>query len=335
MVHSVELLFDAETEAAIRGIWNDLADAGIRSLAGHRSPTNRPHVTLTVADHLGDGVNEALRPVLDLLPLSCVIGAPMVFGAGPSFTVVRLVVPSLDLLAVHAEVHRTSLSHMAEGPLPHADPGRWTPHVTLARRVPHDRLAAALALPGVTRDIDATAVGLRHWDGDRKVVHPIGGPLFVAVSQRDPLAAPLLDGLTLEYRSRYGSFLDGTEYQDLWAYPEEEFAPPGGALTLALVDGVPVAGGAFRRYDSETAELKRMWTSSAHRGKGYGKLVIAELERIARERGYRRVYLTTGPRQPEAVALYLSAGYTPLYDRSLPADEVGVHPFAKDMTPPR
>jgi GNAT superfamily N-acetyltransferase len=150
------------------------------------------------------------------------------------------------------------------------------------------------------------------------------------VEQSDPLAAPLLDELTVEYKTRYGP-LSGTEYEDLRAYPAEEFAPPGGALVLALVDGVPVAGGAFRRYDARTAELKRMWTSSTHRGQGYGKLVVAELERIAGERGYRRVYLTTGPRQPEAVALYLSAGYRPLYDRSLPAEKVGAHPFEKQL----
>ena len=156
----------------------------------------------------------------------------------------------------------------------------------------------------------------------------IGEPLFVAVQQSDPLAAPLLDELAAEYRGRYGP-LEGTEYHDLRAYSGDEFAPPGGTLILAVVEGSPVAGGAFRRYDTTTAELKRMWTASAHRGKGYGKRVIAELERIARDRGYRRVYLTTGPRQPEAVALYLSAGYTPLYDRSLPAEEIGVHPFEK------
>jgi GNAT superfamily N-acetyltransferase len=92
-----------------------------------------------------------------------------------------------------------------------------------------------------------------------------------------------------------------------------------------------VAGGAFRRYDETTAELKRIWTASTHRKRGYGKLVVAELERAARQRGYRRVYLTTGPRQPEAVALYLSAGYRPLYDQTLPSLEVGVHPFEKDL----
>ena len=153
---------------------------------------------------------------------------------------------------------------------------------------------------------------------------------FVAVHQNDPLAAPLLDELAVEYGSRYGD-LAGSEYFDLRAYPAEEFAPPGGALIVAACDGVPVAGGAFRRYDASTAELKRIWTASAHRQRGYGRLVVAELERIAAERGYNRVFLTTGPRQPEAVALYLSMGYTPLYDSALPADEVGVHPFEKQL----
>ena len=174
MVHSVELLFDADSDAAVRAVWDELAKAGIRSLAGHRSPTNRPHVTVTVAEHVDDSVDEALRPLLDHLPLDCVIGAPLLFGAGPVTTLARLVVPSAELMALHADVHRVSVAHMAQGPLPHADPGQWTPHVTLARRVRPEELATAVGLPGVTRSIAATVVGLRHWDGDAKVVHPIG-----------------------------------------------------------------------------------------------------------------------------------------------------------------
>jgi GNAT superfamily N-acetyltransferase len=155
-------------------------------------------------------------------------------------------------------------------------------------------------------------------------------PQFVAVAQDDPRAAPLLDELSFEYRSRYGAGLPA-EYRDMRAYPASEFAPPGGALILAMQDGIAVAGGAFRRYDETTAELKRIWTAAGHRQRGYGRLVVAELERLARERGYRRVYLTTGPSQPEAVALYLAAGYRPLYDQSLPSLEVGAHPFEKDL----
>lgn len=151
--------------------------------------------------------------------------------------------------------------------------------------------------------------------------------------QDDPLAGPLLDDLQREYGSRYGR-LDGTEYQDLRAYDAAEFAPPGGVLVVATVDGEPVAGGAFRRYDESTAELKRIWTAAAHRRRGYGALVVAELERIAVQRGYTRVYLTTGPRQPEAVGLYLAAGYTPLFDVTRSAAEIGVHPFEKRLSSP-
>jgi GNAT superfamily N-acetyltransferase len=41
---------------------------------------------------------------------------------------------------------------------------------------------------------------------------------------------------------------------------------------------------------------------------------MAELEAEARRRGVRTVVLTTGARQPEAVALYLSLGYEPEFD---------------------
>ena len=155
---------------------------------------------------------------------------------------------------------------------------------------------------------------------------------FVAVHQDDPLAAPLIEELALEYATRYGR-TPGEQYNELRAYPAEEFAEPGGVLVVAVSDGVPVAGGAFRRYDDTTAELKRIWTASAYRGRGFGKQVVAELERIAALRGYRRIYLTTGWRQPEAVALYLSTGYTALYDRSLPAEDVGPHAFEKQLHP--
>jgi GNAT superfamily N-acetyltransferase len=157
-------------------------------------------------------------------------------------------------------------------------------------------------------------------------------PQFVVVRQDDALAGPLLDDLSYEYRSRYGDRLPA-EYLDMRSYPATEFEAPGGVLIIGLVDGVPAAGGAFRRYDENTAELKRIWTAAEYRRRGYGVLVVAELERIAADRGYTRIYLTTGPRQPEAVALYLSTGYTPLYDPAAPAERVGPHPFEKYLTP--
>ena len=148
---------------------------------------------------------------------------------------------------------------------------------------------------------------------------------FVSVGQDDPLAQPLLDELAVEYARRYG----GTEERVMaWlrSHPADEFTAPDGGLLIGLLGETPVTGGAFQRFDAETAELKRIWTDSAHRQRGYAKVLLAELEAEIAGRGYTRVYLTTGDRQPEAEALYESTGYTRLAD-PLPADGE-VYPIA-------
>ncbi|MCH9730639.1 MAG: 2'-5' RNA ligase family protein [Actinomycetia bacterium] len=172
MVHSVELLFDPDTESAVRRIWDALADAGVRARAAPVSPTDRPHVTLTVADNMSDAVSASLRPSLARLPLDCRIGAPMLFGSR-AVTLVRLVVPSAELLSLQADVHRACLPHMLDGPLGNVEPGSWTPHVTLARRIGPDQLPHALALRQLGREIRGRLTGLRHWDGNAKVAYPI------------------------------------------------------------------------------------------------------------------------------------------------------------------
>jgi hypothetical protein len=173
VVHSVELVFDADTDTRIRSLWDDLVAAGVRSQAAVKGSSNRPHVSLVVAELMADEVDQALAPVLARLPLACRIGAPMWFGGGP-FTVVRSVVPSAPLLALHEHAFRVCLPLMAPGPLPNVEPGAWTAHVTLARRVDAVQLPKVFGVRGVGRDIEATAVGLRHWDGNARVEHPIG-----------------------------------------------------------------------------------------------------------------------------------------------------------------
>jgi GNAT superfamily N-acetyltransferase len=148
---------------------------------------------------------------------------------------------------------------------------------------------------------------------------------FVSVSQDDALAAPLLAELATEYAQRYGA--DQTSILAwLTGYPAAEFAAPGGGLLIGIHEGRPVTGGAFRRFDAVTAELKRIWTDSAHRRRGYARALLTELEAEIAARGYRRIYLTTGDRQPEAEALYLATGYSRLTE-PLPAERE-VYPVA-------
>lgn len=153
----------------------------------------------------------------------------------------------------------------------------------------------------------------------------VGDLRFLAVSQDDPLAAPLIDELAVEYATRYGGTRDRV-HAWLRGYPGVEFEAPEGGLLIGLIDGVPVTGGAFRRFDDVTAELKRIWTDSRHRRRGHARALVNQLESEIAARGYSRIYLTTGDRQPEAEALYLSMGYTRLAE-PLPA-EGEVYPIA-------
>ncbi len=153
----------------------------------------------------------------------------------------------------------------------------------------------------------------------------VGDLRFLAVGQDDPLAAPLIDELAVEYATRYGGTRDRV-HAWLRGYPGAEFEAPEGGLLIGLIDGVPVTGGAFRRFDDVTAELKRIWTDSRHRRRGHARALVNQLESEIAARGYSRIYLTTGDRQPEAEALYLSMGYTRLAE-PLPA-EGEVYPIA-------
>jgi GNAT superfamily N-acetyltransferase len=99
----------------------------------------------------------------------------------------------------------------------------------------------------------------------------------------------------------------------------EPGTPPSAAdVSVVLVArdaaGTAVGCGALRALGGDVAELKRMYVVPAARGRGVSRLLLAGLEDAARARGWTTLRLETGPRQPEAIALYEGAGY-----RAIPA----------------
>lgn len=125
----------------------------------------------------------------------------------------------------------------------------------------------------------------------------------------DPVVAPLLDGLSAVYASRYGDADASDVMADATA---EDFDAPDGAFVVLVAEGVTLAGGGFRRVDVASCEIKRMWTSPEHRRRGHATTVLRALEHRARRQGYRRMLLETGPAQPEAIKLYAASGYVRL-----------------------
>lgn len=124
----------------------------------------------------------------------------------------------------------------------------------------------------------------------------------------DPLMPALYAGINVDYQARYGS--GGATYaaRDDAAFPGQFRAPLGGVVLL--VDGDrAVAAAAYTRHDAGTARVKRVWTDPTRRRQGLSRRVLAELESVVRRQGYTGMVLTTGRKQPEAVALYLATGW--------------------------
>jgi len=125
------------------------------------------------------------------------------------------------------------------------------------------------------------------------------------VAYHDADATALIEEVQQEYVARYGG-------PDQTPVADDEFAPPGGAFVVLRVDGTPVGCGGLRRHDDDVVEIKRMYIRHAHRRRGHGRRLLAALEERARTLGYGRVVLETGTAQPEALAMYTGAGYTPI-----------------------
>ena len=71
----------------------------------------------------------------------------------------------------------------------------------------------------------------------------------------------------------------------------------------------PVSCGAFKAFEGNSVEIKRMYTFPEYRGKGCASIVLKALEDWAKELGYQSCMLETGKKQPEAIGLYQKNGY--------------------------
>lgn len=78
---------------------------------------------------------------------------------------------------------------------------------------------------------------------------------------------------------------------------------------VMYIDNHPAACGAFKKFDDDTAEIKRMYTHPDFRKRGLAGMIVKELENWAKEIGYKKCVLETGIKQPEAIALYEKSDY--------------------------
>ena len=70
-----------------------------------------------------------------------------------------------------------------------------------------------------------------------------------------------------------------------------------------------VGCGAFKKFDKNTAEIKRMFVHPNHRNKGIAKFILTELELWANDLGFTSFILETSPKLTSAIAMYEKTGY--------------------------
>jgi GNAT superfamily N-acetyltransferase len=159
-----------------------------------------------------------------------------------------------------------------------------------------------------------------------------------------PVATALVAALHTEIGERYADEIEemteAEQVEDAGAYlaevTPETVTRPHGAFVVAWLDGQPVGCGAVQPLDglAGVAEVKRMYSAPWVRRRGVSRRILTRLEEVAIELGYRRAQLETGQPQPEAIALYESAGWVRITPYGHYKDSALSVCFGKDLGAP-
>jgi GNAT superfamily N-acetyltransferase len=134
-----------------------------------------------------------------------------------------------------------------------------------------------------------------------------------------------LKGLVAEQQAEIADRYDNNEDHDPPVHADARY--------LLMRDGGQAIGcAAVQPLEPRIGELKRMYIVPDERGRGLGRALLRAVEDLAKVAGYEVLRLETGWAQPEAVALYDSAGYSRITPYGYWKDEPGSICFEKSLT---
>lgn len=125
--------------------------------------------------------------------------------------------------------------------------------------------------------------------------------------------APESHAILVEYFTLRAEEFPGGAYAS--TYPvASAFEPPAGVFLLAGPEGAPVGCGGIRRLADSPAgiryEIKHLFLRPETRGRGWGRAILEDLERRAREWDAAELVLDTHHTLEAAGALYARSGFT-------------------------
>ena len=116
--------------------------------------------------------------------------------------------------------------------------------------------------------------------------------------------------LFLEYAQSLGFSLCFQNFDQELANLPGDYAPPGGRLLLAELEGQLAGCIALHKLDDSICEMKRLYVRPQFRGQRLGRILAERIIADARSIGYSRMRLdTVEPVMGAAVAMYRKLGF--------------------------
>ena len=97
-----------------------------------------------------------------------------------------------------------------------------------------------------------------------------------------------------EERTKYASFNELSDITKAFVMYDKETA---------------IGCAAFKKYATDTVEVKRVFISKNYRGRGLSKMLLYELEKQVKNDGFSRLILETGKNNRAAVSMYKAINY--------------------------
>jgi len=113
----------------------------------------------------------------------------------------------------------------------------------------------------------------------------------------------------IDLDAEFADYLSLQNYDDEVANLEHKYAPPAGALYIALIDGEAAGCVGIKKINDTDCELKRLYVRPRYRGRGLGSTLTRLAIQRAKEIGYKAMFLDTLPGLQSAVKMYKGLGF--------------------------